>query len=138
MKSILTSVLSFLLLILLSCNKDQTEFPDYRNCYLGTYEIEYMRIDNYYIAGTIDTTYESFTGTVSKYHDKYIGISGSLTDELIGFEVDSTGALFECGSISAGTISCDSINVQYGANGFVCANMPNGWIGHFKITGVRQ
>ncbi|MFK7787429.1 MAG: hypothetical protein AB8B56_20060 [Crocinitomicaceae bacterium] len=113
MKTINFFLLSLVLLTTASCTKE--EESDYRDCYLGTFIVEYSRIE---IGSTIySTSYhnETFIGTISKPPNLSRAIridGGTKTLGPLVFGIEENGDLYACVNV-VGNMSCDSLSANY-------------------------
>jgi hypothetical protein len=101
------------LLMFTSCKKE--EEPDYRDCYEGTFVVEYSRTE---IGSTIYTTSthnETFIGTITKHPNLTRAIridGGTYTLGPIVLGVEENGDLYACMNV-VGSMSCDSLSAGY-------------------------
>lgn len=121
-----------LLFVFCTCKKSE---PDYRECYVGTYNFEYQEVVIIPSSPpTYDTTIVSYTGTIEMTDS--IGLNIAWHNGTIRmFEVNTTGSLVRCYEVPAGFINSTQVDLYY--NESDCPNTPNTVV-EVKLTGIKQ
>jgi hypothetical protein len=132
----LSFYLSMLILLVAftSCKKDEP-VVDYKEKYLGDYEVEERVITTHYSSQTIDTVYYNYQCTVKKPTTGGGLVIESEYGEL-GVQVAEDGTVSYCQRSDAG---------DFTNTGFIflitnqdCGTGPNGWLTSYNLIGVKQ
>lgn len=123
------------LLILTSCKKDEPEV-DYREKYVGTYDIEQRTIVTYLATQTTDTIFTSYpSSAVTK--SNYEGMLDiQLGSDQLNVQIAEDGTVSYCQREDAGDFT--NTGMIFTITNQDCGMGPNGYVSVYRFIGTKQ